>query len=87
VSSPAQDAYAQIAACIPYATVVHIRDRFDDKTPIDMDRVWRLFADAGHKGYMAIEYDADWNNGEPSITGVPKLTAEVQALCRKYSSV
>ena len=86
VPSPAQDAYAQIAACIPYATVAHIRNRFDDKTAIDMDRVWMLFAKAGHKGYMAVEYDPAWNGGEPSGTGAPKLIAETRALCKKYSS-
>lgn len=87
VPTPTQDSYAQIAACIPYATVTHIRDRFDDKTPIDMDRVWRLFAQAGYKGYMSVEYDANWNNGEPATTGVPKLIAKTRELCRKYSSV
>lgn len=33
IPTATQDAYAQIAACIPYATVTHIRDRFDDGTP------------------------------------------------------
>jgi sugar phosphate isomerase/epimerase len=41
IPTPTQDRYAQIAACIPYATHVHIRDRFDDRALIDMDRVWR----------------------------------------------
>jgi sugar phosphate isomerase/epimerase len=35
ISTPAQDAYAQIAACIPYATNIHIRDRFYNDTPVD----------------------------------------------------
>ena len=87
VPSPGQDAYAQIAACLPYATgVTHIRDRFDDGTPIDMDRVWRMFADAGHKGYMSIEYERRLAGGEDVMTGMPKLVAEVRALCQKYSS-
>ena len=59
IPSATQDSYAQIAACLPYATVSHIRDHFDDKTPIDMDRVWKMYADAGHKGYMALEYEGD----------------------------
>jgi sugar phosphate isomerase/epimerase len=87
IPTPVQDAYAQIAACIPYATVAHIRDQFDDGTPLDMDRVWRLFADAGYKGYMSVEYSADSNGGEPAITGAPKLIVKTQELCRKYSSV
>jgi sugar phosphate isomerase/epimerase len=83
IPTPAEDAYAQIAACIPYATNTHIRDHFDDGTPIDMDRVWRLFAEAGHKGYMSAEYEGR----EDPMTGVPKLIAKIRVLCRKYSTV
>lgn len=81
-----QDAYAQIAACIPYATVTHIRESFDDQSPIDMDRVWRLFARAGHKGHMSLEYEPG-PHGEPAITGVPKMIAKIRELCTKYSSI
>jgi sugar phosphate isomerase/epimerase len=87
IPTPAQDAYAQIAACIPYATVVHVRDQFDDGKPLDMDHVWRLFAGAGYRGYMSVEYSADSSGGEPAITGAPKLIAKTRELCRKYSSV
>ncbi|HEX4758999.1 MAG TPA: sugar phosphate isomerase/epimerase family protein [Terracidiphilus sp.] len=82
-----QDQYAQIAACIPYATVSHIRDHFDDKSPIDMDRVWKMYADAGHKGYMALEYEGDVQSGETAEAGVPKLLTRIYELCAKYSSV
>ena len=85
--TPAQDAYAQIAACIPYATNIHIRDHFYDHTPVDMDRVWRIFAQAGHQGYVSAEYEASFPDSLPSSTGVPQLVAEIQTLCRKYSSV
>jgi len=87
IPSATQDAYAQIAACIPYATVSHIRDKFDDGTPIDLDRVWRMYAEAGHKGYMSIEYEGDNHGGVPAEIGVPKLAVRVRELCRKYSSV
>lgn len=83
IPTATQDAYAQIAACIPYATNTHIRDVFDDQTPIDMDRVWRMFAEAGFKGYMSAEYEGH----EDPMTGVPKLTAKIRALCKKYSTV
>jgi sugar phosphate isomerase/epimerase len=76
-----EDAYAQIKACIPYATHTHIRDHFDDGKPIDLDRVWRMFAEGGYKGYTSIEYE-----GRDPMTGVPKLMAKVRALCRKYST-
>lgn len=77
------DRYRQIQACIPYATNTHIRAVFDDQTPIDLDRVWRMFAEAGFKGYMSAEYEGP----EDPNTGVPKLIAKIRHLCRKYSSV
>ena len=86
VPTPGQDAYAQIASCLPYATVTHIRDRFDDGTPIDMHRVWRMFADAGYKGYMSVEFQKEYEGGEDPMTGVPKLVTQVRALCQKYST-
>ncbi|HEV2500532.1 MAG TPA: sugar phosphate isomerase/epimerase family protein [Terriglobia bacterium] len=83
IPTATQDAYAQIAACITYATNTHIRDVFDDQTPIDMDRVWGMFAQAGFKGYMSAEYEGH----EDPMTGVPKLTAKIRNLCKKYSTV
>jgi sugar phosphate isomerase/epimerase len=87
IPTPTQDAYAQIAACIPYATNTHIRERFYDETPVDLDRVWRLFAQAGFDGYMSAEYEPTLPSDEVAAIGVPKLVAKIQALCKKYSSV
>lgn len=83
IPTATQDAYAQIAACIPYATNTHIRDRFEnDQSPVDLDRVWQLFAQAGFKGYMSAEYEG------PNVdTRVPELITKIRALCKKYSSV
>jgi sugar phosphate isomerase/epimerase len=82
VPTAAEDGYAQIKACLPYATNTHIRDKFDDGSPIDLDRVWRLFADAGFKGFMSAEFE-----GSDPATGVPELVEKIRALCKKYSSV
>ena len=87
IPSATQDQYAQIAACIPYATVSHIRELFDDNTPIDMDRVWKMYAQAGHKGYMSLEYEGDTRGGETAEVGIPKTLAHIRELCTKYSSV
>jgi sugar phosphate isomerase/epimerase len=87
VSTPTQDAYAQIAACIPYATNIHIRDHFYDHSDVDMDRVWQIFARAGHQGYVSAEYEANYPGSQPPATGVPKLVDEIRGLCRKYSSI
>lgn len=83
VPSPAErDGYAQIEACLPYATHAHIRELFDDREPIDLDRVWQMFAKAGYKGYMSAEYEGQ----EDPMTGVPKLVEKIKTLCGKYSS-
>jgi sugar phosphate isomerase/epimerase len=82
VPTPGEDAYAQIEACVPFATQTHIRDVFDDQQPIDLDRVWQIFAKAGYKGYMSAEFE-----GEDATTGVPKLMERIKTLCKKYSTV
>jgi sugar phosphate isomerase/epimerase len=87
LETPTQDRYAQIAACIPFATQTHIRDHFDDQSPVDLERVWKLFAEAGFQGYMSVEYEPSKITKEPAETGVPKLVAQVRSLCAKYSSV
>jgi sugar phosphate isomerase/epimerase len=87
IPSATQDFYAQIAACLPYATVSHIRDRFIDKSLVDLDRVWKMYAEAGHRGYMSLEYEADSKGGETAEVGIPKALARIQELCTKYSSV
>jgi sugar phosphate isomerase/epimerase len=83
VPTATQDSYAQIEACLPYATNTHIRDKFDDGSPIDLDRVWKLFAHAGFKGFMSAEYEG----AEDAATAVPTLIEKIRALCAKYSTV
>ena len=87
IATPTQDAYAQIAACLPYATNTHIRDHFPDGTPVDMDRVWQMFARAGHQGYMSAEYEPGLPDRLPAAVGVPKLVHQIRELCSKYSTV
>lgn len=84
VPTAEQDGYAQIEACIPYATQTHIRYRFDSGEVIDLDRVWQMFAKGAYKGYMSAEYE---NEKEDAITGVPRLIGDMRKLSRKYSSV
>lgn len=86
IPTPTQDAYAQIAACVPYATNTHIRDRFDDGSPIDLDRVWKLFADAGFRGYMSLEYEPGPNEQDAPENGIPRMAGVIRGLCAKYSS-
>jgi sugar phosphate isomerase/epimerase len=74
--------YPQIEACIPFATHTHIRDLFENHEPVDLDRVFEMFARAGYKGYMSAEYEGT----EDPMTGVPKLVEKIKTLCKKYSS-
>ena len=76
------DGYAQIEMCIPFATHTHIRDHFDDGTPIDLDRVWRMFAQAGYRGFMSLEYEGKTD----PMTAIPQQMARIEQLCRQYST-
>lgn len=84
ISNFPENPYEQIAACIPYASHVHIRDFYGEpKKSLDLDRVWQLLAKAGYKGYLSAEYEGE----EDPLTGVPKLVDKIKSLCKKYSSV
>jgi len=84
ISNWQDNPYEQIDACLPYATNAHIRDFWGEKkTPLDLDRVWQMFARHGFKGYMCAEYEG----AEDPLTGVPKLVQKIKTLSRKYSSV
>jgi len=82
ISNFRDDPYPLIEACTPFATHVHVRDLYGEhKTPLDLDRVWQIFARSGYKGYMSAEYEGQ----EDPMTGMPKLLGQIKALCRKYS--
>jgi sugar phosphate isomerase/epimerase len=85
ISNFPEDPYTQIEACIPYATHTHIRDFYGGKArkPLDLERVWKLFAQGGYKGYTSAEYEGE----EEPATGVPKLLARIKALNKQYSTV
>jgi len=83
ISNFPENPYPQIEACIPYATHTHVRDFYGEKKePLDLDRIWQMFAKGGYKGYMSAEYEAE----EDAMTGVPKLLAKIKPLCAKYST-
>src|SRR6185437_9232621 len=88
IDTPTQDAYAQIEACVPWATHVHIRDRFygDQHLPVDMDRVWQIFAKGGMQCYISAEYEQNYPGALPPAEAVPKLVNDIKTLCKQYSS-
>jgi len=78
--------YDQIEMSLPYAVSSHMKTTIaldDGKTrgPMDLDRVFRMFAAHAYRGYMGLEYEAD---GDPK-TDVPKYLRQLKDLAVKYS--
>ena len=83
ISNFRENPYEQIQTCLPFATHAHIRDFYGEpKKPLDLDRVWQMFAQSSYKGYMSVEYEGE----EDAMSGVPKLINKIKPLCRKYST-
>jgi len=81
------DVYSQIEMSIPYAVSTHIKTTIaldDGKTrgPMDLDRVFRMFAAHGYRGYMGLEYEA---SGDPA-TEIPANLRRLKELAVKYST-
>ena len=80
-----KDGYAQVALCVPYAVNVHFKERIagvgGGQEKADWDRLIGLFAKAGYRGYISLEYE----DKEPPETAVPRLAAELRNAVRKVS--
>lgn len=80
-----QDPWRQMEMCLPHAVNVQVKSEMTHENgqrgPQDWDRVVRMVAASGYKGYLSLEYEAK----EPAATAVPRLLGELRALCRKYS--
>lgn len=78
------DPYAQIETCLPYAVnsqfKVEIRDEQGRHEPSDWERIVRMFAKAGYRGYMALEYEA----AEDPFQAVPRHLARLRELAERY---
>ena len=79
--------YDQIEMSIPHAVSTHIKTTIaldDGKTrgPMDLDRVFKMFAAHGYRGYMGLEYEA---SGDPTAE-VPSYLRRLKELAVKYSS-
>jgi sugar phosphate isomerase/epimerase len=77
----------QIEMCLPYAVAAQYKTMMVGANPkeevkSDWDRLTAMFAKNGYKGYLALEYES----AEPTQTAMPRLLAELRALCLKYSS-
>jgi L-ribulose-5-phosphate 3-epimerase len=79
-----KNAYKQIEMCLPYAVnaqlKTHIKAGEDGRSePADWDRIVRLFAASGYKGYFALEYEEN----EDAKVAVPRYTKELNKLVAK----
>ena len=79
--------YDQIEMSIPYAVSTHVKTEValdDGKTrgPADWDRIFRMFAAHGFRGYMGLEYEA---SADPAAA-VPGYLRRLKELAVKYSN-
>jgi L-ribulose-5-phosphate 3-epimerase len=79
--------YDQIEMSIPYAVSTHVKTEValdDGKTraPFDWDRVFKMFAAHGFRGYMGLEYESE---GDPARE-VPGYLRKLKELASKYSA-
>ena len=80
------DAYQQIAEILPFAANVQfkadIRTAGGRQEPADWDRLTKMLADGGYRGYLALEYEEKAD----AMVNVPPLLKKLNRLARKYSS-
>ncbi|MDA1316038.1 MAG: sugar phosphate isomerase/epimerase [Acidobacteria bacterium] len=81
-----RDPYSEIEMCLPYAVMSQLKTgvHYDDgrEEPSDWERVIKMYATAGYKGYVSLEYEA----AEPVETAMPKYLGRLRELSRKYSA-
>jgi sugar phosphate isomerase/epimerase len=74
------DPYADLVRIAPYAVVCQIKTEVQPadkpKEPADLKRLTDILRDAGFRGYIALEYEAD----EDPMTGVPKAIEALRKL-------
>jgi len=79
------DAYQQIAEILPYAANVQfkkdIRVEGGKQELADWDRLTKMLATGGYRGYLALEYEEK----EDALVSVPPLLKKLNQLARKYS--
>ena len=76
--STVEEAYAGMAKMAPYALNVQVKVSIsyqgDKKVRSDFSRVAKILADAGHRGYMVLEYE---ENEDPR-TACPRHIEELR---------
>jgi sugar phosphate isomerase/epimerase len=75
--------YEQIESLIPLAANVQVKVEIREdgkRQPQDWERIVKMLAAGGYRGYLALEYEAK----EPAPVAVPKLIPKLQSIIRKY---
>ncbi|MEZ5402052.1 MAG: sugar phosphate isomerase/epimerase family protein [Bryobacteraceae bacterium] len=79
------DAYRQIAQILPYAVNVQfkteIRTEGGKREAADWDRLTKMLAEGGYRGYLALEYEGK----DDALKAVPPMLTELNRLAHKYS--
>lgn len=77
--------YSQIEMSLPYAVnsqfKVQVRDANGHHEPADWDRIVAMFAKAGYRGYLALEYE----ESEDPFLAVPRHLARLRKLVEQYN--
>lgn len=77
--------YEQIERCLPYAVNAQFKTAMRgpnrEEEPSDWERIVKMFAASGYKGYLALEYEAK----EPAPRAFPRMMLRLKALADKYS--
>ncbi len=78
--------YEQIEMCLPYAVNAQFKTEMHyeggRREPSDWQRILKLFAGAGYRGYLALEYEGK----EPAPQAFPAHMRRLCALAAKYSA-
>jgi sugar phosphate isomerase/epimerase len=81
-----RDPYREIEMCVPHAVNAQFKTSIDfedgHREACDWERVMKMFAAAGYKGYVSLEY----SDVEPAETAVPKYLGQLRDLSKKYST-
>ncbi len=81
-----RDPYREIEMCVPHAVNAQFKTSIDfedgRREACDWERVMKMFAATGYKGYVSLEY----SDVEPAETAVPKYLGQLRDLSKKYST-
>lgn len=77
--------FEQIQMCLPLTVNIQVKveapDESGKRVPQDWERVVKMVAASGYKGYLALEYEAQ----EPALQAVPRHMARIRELTRRHS--